>query len=700
MRTGDAAVTAVGLAALVAMPVAGLVAGHLGDALMPLPNSAAYLLVGAYAAWRRPGHRAARWLLRWGAATAVAYGWAAVYSAVVTVGETPSWGWLALEALHVLTWLAAGASLVFFATFPDGRFRTRVDAAIARTVLWLLPAAIIVEVLGAPLIIETDFVWGAGLQAANPLAVPALAAAGTAAMWAVRLVTPIALLIGAALLLVRWAKSDAADRRRIQWPLAAGLAAGILMLALGALSQLVPTLPSWLELLLFLPLVFLIPAGVLVGMLWYDLFDLGVVVRRSLLYVGLWIVIAAGFAIVATVAGVVAARSLPLGVAAATTVVAVVLAAVGRHRLTRLADRVVFGRTADTGALMDAVAEPSSADPGGSAQALAEAVRMGIRARWVTVRMHGEHAESLAPGNARADEDAATLRVTLRVGDVQPAGASDGSPAVLDEVACGPRETGRYSARDRELLEALTRLAALSLANVGLSGELAERVDELQASRVRILRAEEAGRRRLERDLHDGVQQDLVALLARLGLAGNRLRRGSELTAQTVAEAHEDARRALEDLQELVSGLHPTVLSDRGLVAAIESRASRLPLPVTVDADPASRALTLPADAADAVYFAVSESLTNVVKHAGARAARVRLRCNGGAVLEVSVADDGRGMPGAAETRGTGIVGLRDRLDALGGRAEIAAGPDGGTIVTLYVPVATAPRQLTEAADA
>jgi signal transduction histidine kinase len=678
IRARDAAVAAAGVAALVAMPAAGLISGRLGDALLPLPNSAAYLLVGAYAVWRRPDHPAARWLLRWGAATAVAFGWGAVYSAVVTVGPAPAWGWLALEALHVLGWLAAAASLAFLAGFPDGRYRTRADAIIVRAVLWMLPVAVLVELLGVPTITESDFVWGAGLQAANPLALPGLAGAGAVAMWAVELVSPVALLTGAVLLLVRWVRSDATVRRRIQWPLAAGLASAVLMLALGALTHLGPALPDWLLNLLYLPLVFLIPAGVLVGMLWYDLFDLGVVVRRSLLYTGLWVAIAAGFAVVAAVAGVEAARRLPLGIAVATTVVAVAIAAVARHRLTRIADRIVFGGPVDAAGLMDAVAADSPAGaPVGAAVALADAVRVGIRARWVRVRIGDEDASSVASGETLGSAKDAALHASLPP-----------SATVRGDVACGPRESGRYGARDRSLLETLTRLAALSSANVQLSGELAARVDELEASRVRILRAEEAGRRRLERDLHDGVQQDLVALLARLGLASHRLKRDAGLAAETLAEAHEDARRALEDLQELVRGIHPTLLTDQGLVAALEARAARLPLPVMVDADAAVRGARLVPEAADAMYFALAECLTNVVKHADARTATVRLRCDGDGTLRATVRDDGRGMRSSDAARGTGLAGLRDRLEALGGSMRIRQGTPAGTEIALRLPAA------------
>jgi len=254
----------------------------------------------------------------------------------------------------------------------------------------------------------------------------------------------------------------------------------------------------------------------------------------------------------------------------------------------------------------------------------------------------------------------------------------------LGEIACGPRMIGRYGDRDRALLEALARQAALTAANARLSTELSAKVDDLEASRIRILRAEEAGRRHLERDLHDGVQQQLVALLTRLGLAANQLKRDPALADATLAEARKDARTTLEDLQELVRGIHPTLLTDRGLVAAVQERAARLPVPVRVDAGPDIG--RMPMDVEGAAYFAISECLTNAVKHAGGRGVVVRITPDD-AALHVEVVDHGTGFDvGRPTGSGSGLVGLRDRVEALGGAFAVQSDAH-GTRVSLHLPV-------------
>ncbi len=191
------------------------------------------------------------------------------------------------------------------------------------------------------------------------------------------------------------------------------------------------------------------------------------------------------------------------------------------------------------------------------------------------------------------------------------------------------------------------------------------------------MQAEEAERRRIERNIHDGVQQEIVALLAKLGLARNQLRRDPEVADATLAEIQEDARQALEDLRELARGIHPPVLSDRGLLEAIEARAARLPLGVTIESDRALRGRRYAEPIEGAAYFLVCEALANVLKHASAQHATVRLTHGDGRLL-VEVIDDGTGftLNGAS---GSGLRGLTDRIDALGGGLRITSGPGEGT---------------------
>jgi len=196
--------------------------------------------------------------------------------------------------------------------------------------------------------------------------------------------------------------------------------------------------------------------------------------------------------------------------------------------------------------------------------------------------------------------------------------------------------------------------------------------------------AEAAGHRQLERDIHDGVQQELVAVLARLGLARNQLRRDNELAATTLKDVLADGRRALESLQELVRGIHPPVLTDRGLVDAVRERAARLPITTEVSSDGMPPEARFGPDIEGAAYFFVCKALGNVLKHARASRAMICLQAQAGQ-LAVEVRDDGRGftVQGAAQS---GLRGLRDRIEALGGRMEISSTAGHGTSVSAWLP--------------
>jgi signal transduction histidine kinase len=195
-------------------------------------------------------------------------------------------------------------------------------------------------------------------------------------------------------------------------------------------------------------------------------------------------------------------------------------------------------------------------------------------------------------------------------------------------------------------------------------------------------RAADAERRRLERDLHDGAQQRLVALAVQLHLVGMQLESGSE-AGQLLAEAQQQLTASLAELRELAHGLHPSVLTSHGLGAALNSLAGRAPVPVEVIVDSDDR---LPEPVELAAYFVVAESLTNVAKYANAEHASVRVgREDGFAVVEVS--DDGVG--GADPAAGSGLRGLADRLAALDGRLEVHSPPGGGTVVRANIPCAT-----------
>jgi signal transduction histidine kinase len=217
-------------------------------------------------------------------------------------------------------------------------------------------------------------------------------------------------------------------------------------------------------------------------------------------------------------------------------------------------------------------------------------------------------------------------------------------------------------------------LAAQAVAN-----ERAQRA--LRASRARIVRAADDERRKLERNLHDGAQQRLVAVLITLRLAQGKLPAAPEAASALVATATDELAQAVDELRELARGIHPAVLTERGLAPALELLARRTPLEIAVAAELEER---LPPPVEAAAYYVVAESLTNVAKHAGASAVEVRVSRNNG-VARVAVRDDGVG--GADLSRGTGLRGLADRVEALDGRLWVESSPAAGTRVRAEIPV-------------
>src|SRR5215208_2819665 len=210
---------------------------------------------------------------------------------------------------------------------------------------------------------------------------------------------------------------------------------------------------------------------------------------------------------------------------------------------------------------------------------------------------------------------------------------------------------------------------------------LHERVHDLRDARARIIAAADAERRRIERDLHDGAQQRLVALSLTLGMAESRLQADPDAAAELISQAREEAKLAVEELRELASGIHPALLSERGLGPALEALAARAPVPTTVDGVPARR---LPPPVESAAYFVTAEALTNVAKYAGAMSAAVTLTVEHDR-LRLLVRDDGAG--GADPLKGSGLRGLNDRVEALDGALHIDSPPGLGTTVIAEIPL-------------
>lgn len=234
---------------------------------------------------------------------------------------------------------------------------------------------------------------------------------------------------------------------------------------------------------------------------------------------------------------------------------------------------------------------------------------------------------------------------------------------------------------ERGLVDSVCAAAALALQNERLQAELRARLEELRASRARIVEATDAERRRIERNLHDGTQQRLVSIAMELGLAQSKLPPDASEAGPIIARAHRDLLGALEELRELSRGIHPGVLTERGLTRALKELAYRTPVPLELDVKLERR---LPGQIEVAAYFVICEALANVAKHAGATAATVRVERTGGRAV-VEVADDG---VGGADANGSGLRGLTDRVEALGGSLSLVSPPGLGTVIRVEIPCA------------
>lgn len=231
-----------------------------------------------------------------------------------------------------------------------------------------------------------------------------------------------------------------------------------------------------------------------------------------------------------------------------------------------------------------------------------------------------------------------------------------------------------------ELVEATCAAAALALANERLTADLRARVNQLAESRSQVLRAAETERRRLERDLHDGVQQRLLSIPITLGLARSAVHSRPERAEALIDEARSTSLAVLEELRALSQGIHPPVLTERGLAGAVRELTALAPVPLGLCLDIPDE---LPAEIETTAYYVVAEALANIAKHADAGRGQVRIQRRGGE-LAVEVDDDGRG--GAQPAAGTGLRGLADRVAATGGTLRVDSPPGGGTRIRAVLP--------------
>ena len=413
-----------------------------------------------------------------------------------------------------------------------------------------------------------------------------------------------------------------------------------------------------------------------------ELGDAALAARRVAVGVGLVSILGAAGGLAWFAADATTAQIVPGAPAAAMVLTVAALLLPVRDWLERVADRWLFGEVGSDARLIDTFG--AAAEHAGRSEVLELLVataRRALRLRWVHASTVGAAPVVATAGVKTAEVPTAAASFALMESGEQ-----------LGVLECGPKRSGPLNAHDRQLLGALGREAALRLRTVSQADELVARLDQIErqaveiaASRARIVDAQEEERRRIERDLHDGVQQELASLIGKLRLAIRQIAVSPEQATTTIATAQDDVRRTLADVRAIAQGIHPAILDDHGIVPAIDARAKRLPLEVTVDADPELAGRRFDRSIEGAAYFVASEALANIVKHAEATVVSVHLAIDGGH-LAIRVADNGRGV-GEAALRGRGLTNMADRAAALGGTVTVDASPTGGTTVVAELPL-------------
>jgi signal transduction histidine kinase len=560
--------------------------------------------------------------------------------------------------------------------YPDG-FVERSWQRLALRGSWVVLIGPPLALLASPVVPVSPFV-AEDLATPNPYAVSWLAWLAQPALW-LAVNSWWVSIVGVLVLFARFVAADAAGRVRMRVlfvVVVVGITlytAGTVALALGAPedSALVIALISLGSLT-----AILLPGAIIYGILRHRLFDLDLVVRKSVAYGAASLLIAAAYAVIAAAPGMMLGNRVPVTLAVTVTIAAALAFQPLRRRLESAVSRRLFGDRVqqyellrNLGTTMEQTAELDELLP-----RLASALRDGIGASWVRVRLceadGGWLDEPVGVAGEVTEESAAGVDL-IHAGEL------------VGRIDLGPKP-GDYARADLELLATVAAQATTAVANVRLASQLKEGLEELSTSRVRLIAAQDAERRRIERDLHDGIQQEVVALIAGLRLARNRLSR-DQLTAEELTELQDQAREMLRDLRELAHGIHPPVLTDNGLVAALESRVSRFPLTVEIVADDGLRDERFSEDVEGTAYFLACESLTNVAKHAGTDGARVRLSRFYN-LLCLAVDDSGRGFqPNGA--RSGGLANIRDRVEALHGRLTIESQVGTGTSIRAELPL-------------
>ena len=639
-----------------------------------------YTSVGTVVASRRPDN-AVGWILMVIGISFLVVGFTdeyVRYTYTTNPGSLPfgaAIAWLANWTWNVVT----GSVLLLIVLYPTGRLHAR---------LWrFLPPLIIgLSLLGAlGAILRPGRVDAGGPVAIpNPTGIDAISPRASEVFgFGLTIGLIVAGLASVAAVVHRYRRAGPEERQQLRLFVYATTVATVCMVAAGASGALFrERLLSELLFYAFFAVVGIgVPAAIGVSMLRYRLLELDVVVRKTVVYGILAVLLTAFFVLVVGALGILAGTQGRVAFALIVFVVGVLTVPLWRLAR-RIADRVVFGGRASPYELLagfgERMAEAYSTDEVLPHLAEILGAATGASRAEVWLRLGGRlQPASVWPQDAVADaalEMAADALPTFPEGEHAAEVRHQGE--LLGALSVRMPANDPMSPAKEKRVRDLAQQACLVLRNVRL-------IEELRASRQRIVAAQDDERRRIERNIHDGAQQQLVALAVKLGLAERMADRDAEKARELLADAKRETQEALENLRDLARGIYPPLLADQGLAPALESQARKVPFPVEVEPNGISR---YPQEIEAAIYFCVLEALQNTAKYADASRAVVRLRRDDGSLV-FEVVDDGRGFEPETTSRGAGLQNMEDRLAALGGALEVRSRPGGGTTVIGHLPV-------------
>ena len=644
--------------------------GSVFDALLLI-----FPIVGLVLILKRPRNPLGWLLLAIGSAFAATPGPAyARYAAVTRDGELPGAG-LALAIDSPMWVVFIGLSGFLMLLFPDGHLPTARWRWFARTCGAGLVMLFVLILLSPGPGDDYDLP-----QVESPIAVDALGRSEELLLPFV-VFAPLTVVGGAVALIRRRRRTtDPVQRQQLRWVtwaaavIALSYVMAFLPQALFGVSEDDPIVGvlGTIAVMTFL----LIPITIGIAVLRYRLYDIDFVIKKTVVIAIIVTFIALVYtAIVVGVGALVGSGAgNPILSAAAAAVVALAFQPL-RARARRLADRVVYGERATPyevlGTFGDQLEGTYSADDvlPRIARVLAEGVGADRALVWLRV---GDDLRILARWPADAPESGPDDFTT----PVQHQGTE------LGALSVSMRANDPMDPTKKELVRHLAGQAGLVLSNVRLTEELRARLDDLRAAQKRLVAAQDAERKRLERNIHDGAQQQLIALAVKLKLAEQLTQRDPEKARDALVQLQADTTHTLEDLRDLARGVYPPLLADKGLGAALAAHARRATFAVEVDVALDRR---YPPEVEAAVYFSCLEALQNVAKYAEATRVTVRVRADDGGI-DFEIVDDGRGFDPSANGFGTGLQGIADRLGALDGTLEIDSAPGRGTTLRGRLP--------------